>query len=446
MKSKIKILRVIARLNIGGPAIHAVLLTRYMQDMGCDTLLVSGQVSAEEGYMSYLTEAQGVEPLFLPRLSRQLVPLNDLLVLIHLLHIMRKFRPDIIHTHTAKAGALGRLAGAIYNLPRRFRFKSKVNNKNFTGNQVVDSGSAMPNGLCRIVHTYHGHVLRGYFSPIKSKLFQLIEKLLAKLTDVIVVVSEQQKNELCNNFGIGRPDQYRVIPLGLNLTSFRNLNCYKKRFRTNQRIVDEKTKLIGIVGRLTPIKNHGLFLEAVHLFMTNNGKHKPQFLIVGDGELRNDLERATKQLALGNCVTFTGWICDLTALYADLDILALTSDNEGTPVAIIEAMTAEVPVIATNVGGVSELISERGLRDSCLRKGDFEVCERGILVSADDATGFAKGLEYLLDHPEVCKRMGERGKDYALKNHSKERLISEMHQLYRSLMVQKRMPIEETAS
>jgi glycosyltransferase involved in cell wall biosynthesis len=415
-----------------------------MQDLGYDTLLVTGQVGAEEGDMSYLTEAEGVKPFFLSRLSSQLVPLDDLLVLIRLLFIMRKFRPDIVHTHTAKAGALGRLAGAIYNLPSSFRFKSKLNSKHFTGNQVVDFESTMPNGVCRIVHTYHGHVLRGYFSPMKSKLFQLIEKFLAKLTDVIVVLSEQQKNELCNDFGIGRPDQYRVIPLGLNLTSFRNLNCYKKKFRTNQRTLDEKRKLIGIVGRLTPIKNHRLFLKVVRLLMTNNGNQYAQFLIVGDGELRNNLEKETKQLGLRNCVTFTGWIYDLTSLYADLDILALTSENEGTPVAIIEAMAAQVPVIATNVGGVRELITESGFRDAYLSEGEFEVCERGILVKADDATGFAKGLEYLLDHPEVCKGMGKRGKEYAMKNHSKERLISEMHQLYGSLMMQKTMPIEET--
>jgi glycosyltransferase involved in cell wall biosynthesis len=443
-KRKIKILRIITRLNIGGPVIHAVILTRHMQDMGYETLLVTGQVGSEEGDMCYLAEAEGVKPVLLSELSRRLQLLNDLFAFARLLRVLRNFRPDIVHTHTGKAGALGRLAGAIYNLPRRFEFKSRTKSQHITGSQVIDSESAIPNQVCRIVHTYHGHVLRGYFSPIKSKLFQLIEKVLAKLTDVIVVVSEQQKHELCNGFGIGRPDQYRVIPLGLNLKSFCNLNRYKRKFRTHLRIMEEKTKLIGIVGRLTPIKNHRLFLEAVRLLMTDNGKHTPQFLIVGDGELRSDLENVTEQLALMNCVIFTGWLRDLASLYADLDILALTSENEGTPVAIIEAMTAEVPVIATNVGGVRELISERGLRDADLREGEFEVCERGILVKMGDGTGFAKGLKYLLDHPEVSKEMGKRGKEYALKNHSKERLISEMHQLYRSFMVQKKMPIEET--
>ena len=224
---------------------------------------------------------------------------------------------------------------------------------------------------------------------------------------------------------------------------------------------------MGIVGRLTPIKNHSLFLESASALMKENSNTRARFLIVGDGELRKDIEEMTAELALADRVIFTGWIKDLRSFYADLDVLALTSNNEGTPVAVIEAMAAEVPVIATDVGGVRELISGcprppqagdggQGFRPparlpACrasspegrdLRPGgnaefgesEFEICERGVLVRKGDVRGFAKGLKYLLEHPEECREMGKRGREYALGHHSTEKLVSDMDRLYRALL------------
>lgn len=194
------------------------------------------------------------------------------------------------------------------------------------------------------------------------------------------------------------------------------------------------TKLVGIIGRLTPIKNHRLFLEAARRLTGAGRDGRPRFVIVGDGELRGELERIVHEFGLANRVIFMGWVRELAPVYADLDVLALTSDNEGTPVAVIEAMAAGVAVVATDVGGVRELLSERGVGNTRLREGGFEVCERGVLVRPGDAKGFAKGLKFLLDNPAQVREMGQRGQDQALKHHSIERLVTNMDRLYRSLV------------
>ncbi|GAG69930.1 unnamed protein product [marine sediment metagenome] len=288
---------------------------------------------------------------------------------------------------------------------------------------------------------------------------------------------------------------------------------HKGQFLADLKLSKNDTRLVGIIGRLTQIKNHRLFLEAVQLLTNSKGDNKTRFLIVGNGELRRYLEDLTHQLRLADRVVFTGWLKDLTSLYADLDVLALTSDNEGTPVAMIEAMAAGVPVVATDVGGVKGLISDFGIRigecrmrppatrlpspatavrldagvrgnggqvawspsasaeprdaghgegdwragsadcapvkkasrftgqgvrnvaNAELKEGEFEICERGVLVKPGDVEGFAKGLQYLLEHPDVRREMGQRGREYALKHHSKDRLIADMDRLYRSLLL-----------
>jgi glycosyltransferase involved in cell wall biosynthesis len=276
--------------------------------------------------------------------------------------------------------------------------------------------------------------LSGYFSPLKSKFFQRIEKMLAKRTDAIVAVSEAQKNELFGKYGIGKPEQYRVIPLGLNLGPFTQATRERGALRSELGLSRNGESLVAIVGRLTAIKNHRLLLESVSALTTKNSDTRARFLIVGDGELRKDLEKMTAELALKERVIFTGWIRDLGSLYADLDVLAVTSNNEGTPVAVIEAMAAGVAVIATDVGGVRELISERGTQNAELEEGEFEICERGVLVRKGDTEAFAEGLKYLLEHPEDCREMGRRGREYAKENHTTERLVADIDKLYKSLL------------
>jgi glycosyltransferase involved in cell wall biosynthesis len=433
-----RVLRVIARLNIGGPAIHAILLTRHMQSLGYETLLVTGQVGSEEGDMSYLAEAEGVKPFIISQLGRKLMPADDLLSFFRILHLLFRFRPQILHTHTAKAGTLGRLAAFIYSKVQSMAKRISLSNAD-------NPRSAFLNRQCKVVHTFHGHVFRDYFSPWRSRLFITIETIMARCTDAIAVVSESQKDELCGEFGIGRPEQYWVIPLGFDLQPLVKSTDHKGQFLADLKLSKNDTTLVGVIGRLTPIKNHRLFLEAVRLLIATKRDTETRFVIVGDGEVRGELENSAERMGLTDRVVFTGWIKDLGPIYADLDVLALTSNNEGTPVAVIEAMATGVPVIATDVGGVRELISERGTpirpfgftrqtRKAESRQGEFEICERGILVKSGDAEGLAQGLQYLLEQPDLRIQMGQRGKEYALKHYTKERLAADMNQLYRSLL------------
>jgi glycosyltransferase involved in cell wall biosynthesis len=434
----IKTLRIIARLNIGGPAIHTIMLTRSMRNLGYETLLVTGQVGPEEGDMSYLAEAEGVKPFVISQLGRKLIPADDFIAFLRILHLLFRFRPQILHTHTAKAGMLGRLAAFIYNRVQSIAKRISLSNTD-------NPQSVFLNRQCKVVHTFHGHVLRGYFSPWRSRLFIAIETIMARCTDAIVAVSERQKDELCGEFGIGRPEQYGVIPLGFDLQPLVKSANHKGQFLADLKLSKNDTRLVGIIGRLTPIKNHRLFLEAAKKTIHTIGDNRTMFLVVGDGELRGELENSAERMALTDRVVFTGWIKDLGPIYADLDVLALTSNNEGTPVAVIEAMATGVPVIATDVGGVRELISERGTpiqpfgftrqtRKAESRQGEFEICERGILVKSGDAEGLAQGLQYLLEQPDLRRQMGQRGKEYALKHYTKERLTADMNRLYRSLL------------
>jgi len=436
VERKIRILRVIARLNIGGPAIHTILLSRHMDRLGYQTLLLAGQVGPEEGDMHYLAEAEGVEPVIISRLGRRLLPLSDLVAFLRILRVLFSWRPHIVHTHTAKAGAVGRAAAAVYNTAQGARHRAQGFISRVTpSKRAHEPEEKVTNTKCRVIHTFHGHVLEGYFSGFKSKCFQLIEKILAKFTDAIVVVSEQQKNELCYTFGIGRPEKYRIIPLGFDMGPFTKVSKKKGKFRSDFGLSDNGDSLVGIVGRLTAIKNHRMFIDSISLLLSEEKSTSARFLIVGDGELRRDLEEMTQGLDFGDRVVFTGWVKDLGSLYADLDVLALTSDNEGTPVAVIEAMAAGVPVIATDVGGVRELISDFGFRISELSEGEFEICERGLLVKKGDVNGFAKGLKYLLENNKVRKEIGTRGRKYALAHHTTQKLLSNMDMLYRSLLL-----------
>jgi glycosyltransferase involved in cell wall biosynthesis len=385
--------------------------------------------------MHYLAEAEGVEPIVISRLGRRLLPLSDLVAFLRILRLLFTWRPHIVHTHTAKAGAVGRLSAAIYNKAQGARHRAQCLVRwAFSKQGTQGQSESINKGKCKLVHTFHGHVLSGYFSPLKSKFFQLTEKMLAKLTDAIVVVSEAQKKELFGQYGIGKPEQYQVIPLGLNLSPFTQATQKRGNLRSDLGLPGKRDSLVAIVGRLTAIKNHKLFLESVNSLMRENNDTRARFLIVGGGELRKELEEMAKALALGDRVIFTGWLRYLGPLYEDLDVLAVTSNNEGTPVAVIEAMAAGVPVVATDVGGVRGLIADFGFRNAEWREGEFEICERGVLVRKGDVKGFAKGLKYLLENPEVRQKIGSRGRKYALEHHTTEKLVSNMDTLYRSLL------------
>jgi len=395
---KIKVLRIIARLNIGGPAIHTVLLSAYLDKNRFDTILVAGSVSPDEGDMAYYAAQHNVRPYYIPALKRDLNIFDDFSAFLTLFFLIKKERPAIVHTHTAKAGTLGRAAAILYNA---LGF--------YTGKRVI------------LVHTFHGHVFSGYFSRTKTRVFTLIERILAFFTGTIITVSESVKEEL-SSLRIARPEKIRVIPLGFELEGFLKLTPEQKQgpFR------------IGIVGRLVPIKNHRLFLDAAAKVLENRGD-EVCFKIIGDGELRSELMSYAQKLGIKQSVEFPGWERDLRGVYAALDVVALTSFNEGTPVSLIEAMAAARAIVATDVGGVRDLLGaltnereEAGCR--------FKILERGILVASGDSDGFAAALAYLIANSEIRQRLGRQARDFASVMFRKERLIADITHVYESIV------------
>jgi glycosyltransferase involved in cell wall biosynthesis len=418
-----KIVRIIARLNVGGPARHVAWLTAGLARAGHESLLVAGTVPPGEDDMSYFAAAQGVEPVRVAEMSREISP-KDAVTVWKLYRLFTRLRPDIIHTHTAKAGTVGRCAGMLY----RWLTPSTL------------WGRPRP---CRFVHTYHGHVFHSYYGTLKTKIFLAVERALARLaTDRIVVISNQQLEEINGRFGVGRAAQFRVVPLGLETGVFADWRARRKLARERFGVSDEETLVVGIVGRLTEIKNHKMFLDAAALFKTWHaaggelsgvgGAQRVRFLVIGDGHLRLALEAHAADLGLGDDVTFTGTLDDPENFYAALDIVALTSLNEGTPLTLIEAMASERAVVATGVGGVVDLLG--GIASSLLRRPrGWQVCERGVVVESGDAEDFCEALAYLAANAELRALMGERGRSFVEHNYSVARLVTDVLKLYEEL-------------
>lgn len=405
-----KIVRIIARLNVGGPAKHVVWLTSGLEEAGYRSLLVAGSVPEGEEDMGYFAGEAGVTPLYIPEMSRE-ISLKDAVTTWKLFRLLLRERPDIVHTHTAKAGTVGRVAGFLYRW--------------LTPGVLVGRPRA-----CKFVHTYHGHVFHSYYGQFRTRVFLAIEKLLARLvTDRLVVVSEQQKTEINQTFRVGRADQIRVIRLGLDLNVFAGYASRRGRFRAEFGI-DDQAVLVGIVGRLTEIKNHELFLESV----ARVNRERVRFVIIGDGSLRESLESKARSLGIEKNVIFAGGRKDPEYFYPALDIVALTSRNEGTPLTLIEAMANARPVIATLVGGVVDLLGEIRIAD-----GGFTICERGIGVLPGDVDGFAAGLGRLIEDKELRDRLGQRGFEFVERNYRKERLLEDIKDLYGELLNRERV-------
>ncbi len=287
---------------------------------------------------------------------------------------------------------------------------------------------------CHFVHTYHGHIFHGYYGQQKTRVFLLIEKLLARLiTSRIVVVSEQQRREIHETFGVGRAEQFQVIPLGLDLSSFAEPEKRRQAFR-KELGVHESEILVGIVGRLTEIKNHELFLQAISQFKRARSTVTApvKFVVIGDGNLRESLERTTATLGLNDDVIFAGSRRDPENFYAGLDAVALTSKNEGTPLTLIEAMANGVPVISTAVGGVVDLLGE--CDSEAGGAVQYQICRRGVGVPPNDASAFAAGLERLVSDANLRNELGTRGREFVESNYSRERLLVDIRALYRELM------------
>jgi glycosyltransferase involved in cell wall biosynthesis len=390
------ILRIVTRLNIGGPAIHVALLTKRLDPAQFSTTLVVGQPDATEGNLGDLLAGATAEVIQLPTLRRSLNPFADLATLGRLLRIVWTQRPGIVHTHMAKAGTLGRLAGLLYNR--------------------LGPGRAHPAVL---IHTFHGHVLEGYFSSLSNRVFAAIERWLARRTDVLIAVSDTVRRDLLA-LGIGRPEQWRVVPVGLNVGRLAELPL-----PNGAPIVR-----FGMVGRLVPIKNPSLFLDAFDQTHRRAGPHRIEGVIVGDGPLRPSLEAETRRRGLSELVRFDGWQRDLLAVYGNLEVACLTSWNEGTPVAMIEAMAAGRAVVATNAGGVQDVLAD-GPEPVTIAPGTFQVTDRGVLVRPGDAEGLTNAMRALADDAPLRRRLGEAARAHVVGRFAEDRLIQDITALYR---------------
>jgi glycosyltransferase involved in cell wall biosynthesis len=386
----IRVARVIARLNIGGPAQHVTLLTAGLDRVRFVTTLITGVVGEREGDFTEAARARGVEPVVIPELGRAIRPTRDLVALCKLVRLFRRLRPDIVHTHTAKAGALGRLAARVAGVPVT-------------------------------VHTFHGHVLEGYFSPAATRAFLAIERWLARGTDRLVTVSPRLRAQLLA-MGIGRPDQVEVVPLGLDLGRFRRgLGASAPALRASLGLAPG-TPLLGSVGRLVPIKDHPTLFRAVAQLESDG--EAAHLVVVGDGEDRPALAQLAQALGVSARVHFLGWRADLETILNELDVVICSSRNEGTPVALIEAMAAGVAVLSTEVGGVADLVTHG---------------ETGWLVPPGDPSAMAGAIRHLLAEPSLRARLAAAGRRVALDRHDVTRLIARIERLYTGLINEKLM-------
>jgi glycosyltransferase involved in cell wall biosynthesis len=397
------ILRVVTRLNIGGPARQVVLLSHALNRDGWETVLVSGQPAPAEGDLGHLVDSS-VRWIQLPGLKRAIRPLQDLVVCWQLLRVLRRERPDIVHTHMAKAGALGRLAGLGYNLLQRLR---------------GDGHRA------RLIHTFHGHVLSGYFGRFSTRMFLWLERWLGRRTDALIAVSRSVREDLIR-LGIGDPSRMRVVPLGLDLSALLDSEGTPQTLRGEWGVPPEAL-LVGMVGRLVPIKQPEVFLRAAQQLV----REDPSlwFVLAGDGERRVHLEALARSLGVEGRVVFAGWRQDLPAVYAGLDCVCLTSRNEGTPVSLIEAMASARPVVATAVGGVPDLLGE-----VLERRDGYDVAQRGLLVRSPQAEAFAEAVKRVLADAPLRERLVAEGRTFVRTQLSAERLIRDIEALYARLL------------
>jgi len=365
--------------------VHVIVLTAGLDPKGYETRLLVGHTSEREGDLHDLAESNGVRCVRVRGLGREVRPWADLLVLGRLYRTIREFRPAIVHTHTAKAGFVGRVAARLAGVPV-------------------------------VVHTFHGHVLRGYFGAIKTAFYRWLERVLAQRSNVLLAVSDAVKNDLVA-LRVAPADKIRVMPLGLPLAPLAG-DLPRGRLRSAH-AVPEDAPLIGVVGRLVPIKDIGTFLDAAaRLRRQMPAAH---FAIVGDGELRHELAARTEQLGLGDRVHFYGWRRDMGEVYGDLDLVVNCSRNEGTPVALIEAMAAGRPVVATAVGGTPDLLGGG---------------QRGVLIPAGDPDALATAIEAAFKTPAPSRL--DEARRYVLAHHSVDRLLADVDGLYRQLLAEAR--------
>lgn len=392
-----KVLRIINRFNLGGITYNVSYLSKYLP-AEYETLLIGGPEEEGEESSLFIPESLGLEPIIVHELKRSINPLSDYYAYKKIKQIIKEFKPDVVHTHASKAGAIGRLAAFSCKVPV-------------------------------VVHTFHGHVFKGYFSPLKTFIFKTIERYLSKRSAAIIAISEIQKKELTEEYKVCKAKKTHVIKLGFDLQRFAEdktakRDLFRKDFRVRQ---DELA--IGIIGRLAPIKNHFLFIDAI-AFVAKNSDKKISAFIIGDGETKEELIKYTESKGLTwsekakdlQQITFTSWIKQIDIALAGLDLVCLTSKNEGTPVSLIEAQAGGKYIISTNVGGIKDI-----LNPNC-----------GILSDADDAETYKKNLLNAVTNFSEISKNANIASEEVIKEFSYTRLCKEMDELYSKLLQDKR--------
>ncbi len=388
-----KVLRIINRFNIGGITYNVSYLSKYLEP-DYETLLVGGPEEEGEDSSLYIPQGLGLKPRVLHEFQREINLKSDYKAYKEIKKIIKEFKPDIVHTHASKAGAIGRLAAIDCNVPV-------------------------------IIHTFHGHVFHSYFGKLKTAFYKTIERYLAKHSTAIVAISNKQKQELSEVFHIAPKDKIHVVPLGFDLSKFtKNKEQNRKEFREKYNL-QEGQLAIGIIGRLAPIKNHSLFIESI-AYLKQNGITNFKGFIIGDGDTRDVI---TEYCRMNNVswsnnptdevdVIFTSWITNVEWALHGLDIVTLTSLNEGTPVSIIEAQAAGKFVVSTNVGGIEDVLHP----------------ECGFLSEISDKNGFFSNLLNACTNVSILSNSSEKGEKWALEKYSYTRLVSDMRQLYAQLL------------
>jgi glycosyltransferase involved in cell wall biosynthesis len=389
-----RILRVIARLNMGGPALHVSYLTNGLATHGYDTTLVAGRLARGEDSMSFVAEELGVDVVALGELHRDISPLYDPIAIRRLVQEIRRVRPHILHTHTAKAGAIGRTAALL-------------------------AGAARPPV---IVHTFHGHVLTGYFDPVRTQLFRETERALARHTTRLVAVGPQVRDDLVS-LGVAPAEKFTVIRLGIDLESRVQNQDRRGEYRRLFGIPDDRF-VVGWIGRMTAIKRVPDILTSFKLLLDRG--IDATLCLVGDGPDRKPAELQARELGIARNVISLGYQRDVSPYYALFDAFVLPSANEGTPVVAIEALAAERPVVATRVGGVPDVVTEG---------------ESGYLLGVGDVEGIAGALERLARDPELCRSLGKRGRELVIPRYRVERLVDDVDALYRELLTEQNLPL-----
>lgn len=388
IQRKIKILRIINRFNIGGPTYNATFLTRFMSDE-FETILIGGLPEKGEADSLHILNDYGVKPILIPELKRNPNFISDRKALKKIKTIIKEFKPDIVHTHAAKAGALGRKAAFDCKVPV-------------------------------VLHTFHGHVFHSYFGKFKSEVYRRIEKRLASRSSGIIAISDQQKIELSEKFAIADKNKIEVIPLGFDLNQFQdNLEIKRKKTRDKYNLSNDQIA-VAIIGRLAPIKNHKLFLDTIDIVNRQTSK-KTVFFIVGDGETRKEIEEQIEQIKINQSIDIrlTSWIRDIQTFNAGMDIICLTSNNEGTPVSLIEAQACNIPVISTDVGGVKDIVFNN---------------ETGFIVPKNNVEKFAEKLLLLIEDKKKREKMSQNGWSFVKDNFHYQRLVKDMELYYKKLL------------